>query len=86
MSSTTIHIPDETLKRIDAIARRRRISRNRLVLEALEELLDRDAGEWPEAFFTPPADAQEREMLKEATGELETAVSGARRNRGVPLF
>ncbi len=86
MPSITIYIRDETLKRIDAIARRRRISRNRLVLEALEKVLDRDAGEWPEAFFTPPTDEQDREMLTDATRELETAVLGARRNRRAPLF
>ena len=86
MPSTTIHIPDATLKRIDAIARRRRISRNRLVLEALEEVLAGDAGQWSDSFFTPPADPADRELLKQATRELETAVAGARRNRGAPLF
>lgn len=86
MPSTTIHIPDDILKRIDAIAHRRRISRNRLVREALEEVVARDAGEWPDSFFSPPVDPQDRELLQEATRELETTITRARRNRGASLL
>jgi hypothetical protein len=86
MSSTTVHIPDDVLARVDSIARRRGLSRNRLVLESLERTISEDAGEWPQAFFEPPGDPSDRSLLKEATAELERAVDAARRNRKTPLL
>lgn len=85
MPSTTVHIPDDLLERVDRVAQRRGISRNRLVLDALADELARDAGEWPEDFFKPPASDALR-VLTEATGELEAAVTASRRNRGAPLL
>lgn len=85
MGSTTVHIPDEMLQRIDAIARRRGTSRNRVVLASLEAEIARDSGEWPDSFFDPPSDA-ERAVLAEATREIEGAIAGARRNRGAVLL
>jgi hypothetical protein len=81
MGSTTVHIPDEILQRVDAIAHRRGISRNRVVLASLQAEIDRDSGEWPDTFFTaPPAD--DRELLAEATRDLEAATTSLRKNRG----
>jgi predicted transcriptional regulator len=82
MGSTTVHIPDDMLARIDAIARRRGTSRNRVVLASLEAEIIRDAGEWPETFFASPSDA-DRAVLVEATREIETVIAGSRKNRGV---
>lgn len=85
MGSTTVHIPDEILQRVDAIARRRGISRNRVVLASLEAEIARDSGEWPDTFFTaPPAD--ERNLLAEATGELEALTTTRRKNRGAVVL
>jgi len=86
MGSTTVHIPDTTLARIDAIAGRRGVSRNRIVLEALEDKIAGDAGEWPVPFFELPDDPDDKLLLCEAVTELETFVLSARRNRGAPLF
>ncbi len=86
MGSTTVHIPEETLKRVDEIARRRGVSRNRLVLDALGVLIASDAGEWPAGFFDPPADQREREEIAAATHELDRVILGNRRNRGAPLL
>lgn len=85
MGSTTVHIPDEMLARIDAIARRRGMSRNRVVLASLEAEITRDSGEWPDAFFAPPSDA-ERTVLVEATREVEDIIAGSRKNRGTVLL
>lgn len=85
MGSTTVHIPDEMLERVDAIARRRGTSRNRVVLASLEAEISRDSGEWPATFFTPPSDA-ERAVLVEATREVEDVIAGSRRNRGSVLL
>jgi predicted transcriptional regulator len=85
MGSTTVHIPDDMLARIDAIARRRGTSRNRVVLASLEAEIIRDAGEWPETFFASPSDA-DRAVLVEATREIETVIAGSRKNRGAVLL
>jgi hypothetical protein len=86
MPSTTVHIPDNLLRRIDRLAESRGISRNRLVIEALADELSRDAGEWPEGFFEYPHERDALEVLREATLELEASVQHARRNRGAPLL
>lgn len=85
MGSTTVHIPDDMLQRIDAIARRRGTSRNRVVLASLEAEISRDSGEWPDAFFAPPSDT-ERAVLVEATREVEDVIASSRRNRGAVLL
>ena len=85
MASTTVHIPDHLLKRVDQIARRRGVSRNRVVLASLEAEIARDGGEWPASFFAAlPGDDQA--VLAEATREMELATAEARRNRGAPLL
>lgn len=86
MSSTTVHIPEQTLREIDEIARRRGISRNRMVNEALEQAVSRDKGEWPPAFFRRSADEAAQSELEEATRELEESIAAARRNRGTTLL
>ena len=85
MPSTTVHFPPEILERIDALARRRGISRNRLVIDACESEVARDAGEWPEGFFHLDLSSADREMLRQAARELESEVLARRRNRGAPL-
>ena len=85
MGSTTVHIPDNVLKRIDAIARRRGTSRNRVVLASLEAEIARDAGVWPDSFFVPPADAERAELV-EATRRMEDDIAGSRRNRGAVIL
>ncbi|TFG64194.1 MAG: ribbon-helix-helix protein, CopG family [Spirochaetales bacterium] len=86
MGSTTIHFPENILSRIDRAAARRKMSRNRFVLEACEAALAEDAGEWPEGFFEPAFSVDEKFMLREAVIELEETVFLSRRNRGVPLL
>lgn len=85
MGSTTVHIPDDMLARIDAIARRRGTSRNRVVLASLEAEITRDAGEWPDGFFTPLSDA-EQAVVVEASREMEDVIASTRRNRGAALL
>ncbi len=86
MPSTTIHIPDDILTEIDRTAKRKKISRNRFVLEACKEALQRDAGEWPEGFFRQSLSHEEKDLLLEAVSEMEIAISQNRRNRGTPLL
>lgn len=86
MPSTTVHIKDETLREIDEIARRRGVSRNRVVNEALEQAVSRDKGAWPAGFFEQHADEATRSEIEEAGRELEHAIIAARRNRGAALL
>ena len=51
MPSTTVHFPPQLLERIDAVAQRQGVSRNRFVIRACQDAVARDAGEWPENFF-----------------------------------
>ena len=47
---TTIHVPDRLLAAVDRRARALRISRNRLIVRALERELDQ-ASSWSPGFF-----------------------------------
>jgi predicted transcriptional regulator len=47
---TTIHVPDRLLAAVDRRARALRISRNRLIVRALERELDQ-AASWSPGFF-----------------------------------
>jgi len=86
MPTTTVHFPRDLLHRIDVVSRRRGISRNRFVIEACEEALSSDAGQWPEDLFDPDLSAEERTLLEDASVELEQSVLRSRRNRGAALL
>jgi predicted transcriptional regulator len=86
MPSTTIHFPDETLEKIDAVARRRGVSRNRFVIEACEEAVAEDAGEWPKDFFDLDLSEEDLRLLRTAGKELEETVVRNRQNRGAPIL
>ena len=53
MPSTTVHLPDALLSKIDQIVNEIGISRNRFIIKACEEALKNSAGRWPEGFFEP---------------------------------
>lgn len=85
MGTTTVHIPKAILDRVDLIAKRRGVSRNRVVLDSLEAEIARDSGAWPEEFFGRPSE-QDLVLLQEATLELENGIRTSRRNRGAVLL
>jgi hypothetical protein len=86
MPTTTIHFPEEVLRRVDAVAHRRGISRNRFVIQACEQAVAGDSGQWPERFFELEMSPGDQALLDQATVELEEAVAGSRANRGAPLL
>ena len=61
---TTVHIPGPILDEVDRRARKLNLSRNRLILRALERELERPVG-WSDGFF---------ERLAEVEHDDETAV------------
>lgn len=85
MPSTTVHLPDELVARLDHVARSRGISRNRVVVEACERLVATEQGEWPAGFFDrADLSVEDRETLREAGRDMERAIVQGRRNRPVP--
>ena len=86
MPSTTVHFPPPLLDRIDAIARRRGVSRNKFVIGACQEAITKDAGAWPESFFDPALTADEVALLRAAGTDMEQSILSARRNRGAALL
>jgi len=59
MPSTSVHFPVELLRRIDRTAKRRRVSRNRLITEACRSVVDAGQSEWPKTSSRPPTYADE---------------------------
>ncbi len=87
MPTTTIHMPPQLLRALDAVAARRKASRNRLVVEACQRLVQEDLGEWPPGFFEMThLSRKDRRELEAAGREMEKAVMKARRNRRKPPF
>jgi hypothetical protein len=75
---TTVHIPDPLLKSVDRRAKALGISRNRLVVRALEQAVSVRAGWSPE--FLQRLRTVDRETST-AVDELLTAVTQARRSK-----
>jgi metal-responsive CopG/Arc/MetJ family transcriptional regulator len=79
---TTVHIPQSVLARADARAKALGISRNKLIVQALEARLQTDE-HWPAALVAmlsqPPSP-----QIEEATTELAEAIHKGRRNRKSP--
>lgn len=76
---TSVHIPEALLKAVDRKARLLGLSRNRLILRALERELAPEAG-WSPGFFEALAEADPDTAA--AVAELERAVLRARRSKG----
>ena len=81
MPSTTVHIPDKLLSKMDQIVKKKGVSRNRFIVQACEQALDNDAGQWPEDFFEPDLSKEQLELLREGVAEMEEAIINIRRNR-----
>ena len=81
MPSTSVHLPRDLLASLDALAARRRVSRNRLIAEACASLVREDLGQWPKGFFAKERlSAADLRALSAAGRELE-GVLRRRRNR-----
>jgi metal-responsive CopG/Arc/MetJ family transcriptional regulator len=72
---TSVHIPDNLLQRADTRAKALGISRNRLIVRALERELE-EGSDWSKGFF---------ELLRardnETAAEVDDMLSAIRRNR-----
>jgi hypothetical protein len=69
MPSTTVHLPDALLAKIDSIVKEKSISRNRFIIQACEEALKKSAGQWPQDFFEPELSPANLKLLKEGVAD-----------------
>jgi Arc/MetJ-type ribon-helix-helix transcriptional regulator len=81
MPSTTVHLPDQLLSRIDQTVKEQKISRNRFIIQACEQALNNFAGHWPEGFFDSKLNEQDNKLLKEAVLEMEHTIVSKRKSR-----
>ena len=81
MPSTTVHIPDQLLSKIDQTVKEKRISRNRFIVQACEQALIVNAGQWPEDFFESKLSARDLRLLREGAFEMEEAIISKRKSR-----
>ena len=82
MPTTTVHLPPELLRALDALAARTKASRNRLVIEACERLVQSNRGAWPPGFLEGAhLSRKDRKDLVVAGKALERSIMRARRSR-----
>jgi hypothetical protein len=81
MPSTTVHIPDPLLSKMDQIVKEKGISRNRFIVEACEQAVVNNAGEWPEDFFEPDLSGDDLRLLREGVAEMKEAIISMRKSR-----
>ncbi len=56
------------------------------MIQACEQAVAGDSGQWPEDFFELNLSSDEQALLNQASAELEEAISRNRANRGAPLI
>jgi Arc/MetJ-type ribon-helix-helix transcriptional regulator len=78
---TTVHLPDDLLRKVDERARALNIPRNRYIVEALRKVLA-DQTSWSPAFL----DKLERLSPIEGVDELLEAVRKRRTRKASPRF
>ena len=81
MPTTTIHISDDLLARIDEIVKKKGISRNRYIVQACEKSLKEDGRDWPKDFFDSPLNDQDLQLLRQDAAEMEKELLLHRRTR-----
>ncbi|MBM4366415.1 MAG: ribbon-helix-helix protein, CopG family [Deltaproteobacteria bacterium] len=84
MASTSVHLPPALVEQLDRLAAERGTSRNRVILEACEELLAQHRGDWPAGFFDSDLGPQDLQELRSGGTEMESAILQSRRDRSVP--
>ena len=81
MPSTTVHLPDKLLNKIDQVVNEIGISRNKFIIKACEDALQNSAGRWPDDFFESDLSASNLKLLKAGVAEMEAAILRMRQNR-----
>lgn len=84
MASTSVHLPAAIVEQLDRIAVERGTSRNRVILQACEDLVAEHRGDWPTGFFESSLRPEELDELRSGGQEMEGAIFAGRRDRAVP--
>lgn len=51
MPNTSVHLPADLLDALNRLARERRVPRNRIIVQALREAVERRGRRWPPGYF-----------------------------------
>ena len=84
MASTSVHLPAAIVEQLDRVAAERGTSRNRVILQACEELLAEHQGDWPAGFFESSLRPEDLEELRSSGQEMEREILTNRRDRSIP--
>ncbi len=79
VEATRVHIPKPLLQAVDHRARALKISRNELIIQALQREVTAQ-GDWPPGFFEKVGKADPE--LVSAVEEMSRAIQANRRSRG----
>lgn len=86
MPSTNVHFPESLLEELDEFAAEKGLSRNRLIVEACRESLQKRR-EWPSGFFDDSRfHGEELEELRGGARAFEAELAEALRTREVSPF
>jgi hypothetical protein len=77
--ATSVHIPKPLLEAVDRRARALKVSRNKLIVQALEREVTGGA-DWPAGFFDKLATGDAE--LVSAVDDMSKAISAARKSKG----
>ena len=88
--ATSVHIPPPLLKALDKKAKKLRVSRNSLIVKAIERDLGvagpTDANGWPVGFFEAlAAGAADREAMAEFDESMRVVISSRRSKKPLDL-
>lgn len=78
---TSVHIPKALLRAVDQRARALKLSRNKLIIQALEREVTAGA-DWPPEFFEKLSETDPE--LVDAVDEMSNAIRIGRRSKGPP--
>jgi hypothetical protein len=81
--ATSVHIPKALLQAVDRRARALKVSRNKLIISALEREVTAGA-DWPDGFFEHLAHTDPE--LASAVDEMSKAIRAGRRSKGPTKF
>jgi hypothetical protein len=84
MASTSVHLPAAIVEQLDRVAVERGTSRNRVILQAFDDLLAEHRGDWPAGFFESSLRPEELEELRSSVQEMERAILASRRDPVLP--
>jgi hypothetical protein len=81
----SVHLPGGLLEQLERTAKRRRVSRNRLIVEACRAIVGEAQNTWPDDFFARrdlrPGDL---ELLRSTFEDWSRGIHAARRSRKTP--